>query len=395
MRAVPLSDLGDIVSGSTPKTHIAEYWNGDIPWITPADLSQHNGIYFHGKPKRITKTGFESCSTAMLPPGTILFSSRAPIGHCAVTRYPACTNQGFKNIVPNSKLNPVYGYFALRFVTPSILAKGRGATFAEVNKEMMEQVQIPYCDLGEQERIAGLLERADRLRRARHYALQMCDELLPEAFLEIFGDPASNPYSYSIVPGEELFDSDRGGAKCGPFGSALKNHEYVVSGIPVWTMENVQSNHFIEEDCLYITDKKFEQLKAYSILDGDILISRAGTVGRMAIVRTQHDRSIMHSNLIRLALNRALVAPEYFVTLMTWFGSRVAKLKTGQEDAYTFMNTGTLAELPIPLPPADAQKRFVSFVRQHEQLRATHVESLRQADHLFQTLLHQAFATRQ
>ena len=136
------------------------------------------------------------------------------------------------------------------------------------------------------------------------------------------------------------------------------------------------------------------QLKAYSIVEGDVLISRAGTVGRMAIVRTRHQHSIMHSNLIRLALNRALVTPEYFVTLMTWFGSRVAKLKTGQEDAYTFMNTGTLAKLPIPLPPVDMQKRFVSFVRRREQLRATHVEALRQADHLFQTLLHQAFSSQ-
>jgi hypothetical protein len=121
---------------------------------------------------------------------------------------------------------------------------------------------------------------------------------------------------------------------------------YVASGIPVWTMENVQSNRFIEDGCLYISDEKFEQLKAYAILNGDILISRAGTVGRMAIVRSKYSRSIMHSNLIRLALNRSVLIPEYFVVLMTWFGSQVARLKTGHEDAYTFMNTGTLAELP-------------------------------------------------
>ena len=112
----------------------------------------------------------------------------------------------------------------------------------------------------------------------------------------------------------------------------------------------------------------------------------------MSIVHTRYDKSIMHSNLIRLALNCDLIAPEYFVVLMTWFGSRSAKLrKTGQEDAYTFMNTGALAELPIPLPPPDEQNRFLSFLHRHEQLRATQVEALRQADHLFQTLLHQAF----
>ena len=102
----------------------------------------------------------------------------------------------------------------------------------------------------------------------------------------------------------------------------------------------------------------------------------------------------MHSNLIRLALDHSRILPDYYVALMIWFGSRLAKLKTRQEDAYTFMNTGTLAELPIPLPPIEEQKKFLAIVRRHDQLRATHVEALRQADHLFQTLLHQAFGTQ-
>lgn len=395
MRTIPLAEIATIASGSTPSTSVSAYWGGDIPWVTPADFGDHVGIYFRGQPKRITKEGFDHCSAPLLPRGSILFSSRAPIGHCAVLEYPACTNQGFKSIVPSERLDSVYGFFTIKFLTPSIVARGRGATFAEVNKEIMEDLEVPYCDRPEQRRIGQLLKRADQLCRMRSCALNMCNELLPEAFLDMFGDPATNPHSYPTVPGEELFDADRDGAKCGPFGSALKTSEYVASGVPVWTMANVQANHFTEDSCLYISEKKFEQLKAYSIIDGDILISRAGTVGRMAIVRTQHERSIMHSNLIRLALNRNLVAPEYFVTLMTWFGSRVAKLKTGQEDAYTFMNTGTLAELPIPLPPPDTQKRFISFVRQHEQLRATHVEALRQADHLFKTLLNRAFAPTQ
>jgi type I restriction enzyme S subunit len=153
MQTVPLCELGEIVSGSTPKTGVPEFWDGDIPWITPADLSNHEGIYFHGVPKRISAAGFNSCSTTMLPAGSILFSSRAPIGHCALTAYPACTNQGFKNIVPNRRLDPVYGYFALKFLTPAIVAMGRGATFTEINKEIFESVEIPYCDLSEQRQI--------------------------------------------------------------------------------------------------------------------------------------------------------------------------------------------------------------------------------------------------
>jgi type I restriction enzyme S subunit len=262
---------------------------------------------------------------------------------------------------------------------------------AGVYLDSLNAITIPVPPLVDQIRIAELLDRADRLRRMSRYALQICEKLVPATFIEMFGDPATNPNSYPIVLGEELFDERRGGAKCGPFGSALKNSEYVAEGVPVWTMENVQSNRFIEQGHLHITDKKFQQLRAYAVQDGDILISRAGTVGRMALVRTRHNRSIMHSNLIRLSLNSAKIIPEYFVVLMTWFGFRVAKLKTGQEDAYTFMNTGALAELPIPLPPLDDQKTFMSFMRRHEQLRTTYIETLRQDDHLYQTLLHRSF----
>lgn len=89
---VPLSELGEIVSGSTPDTSNKIYWGGDIPWITPADLTDHSGIYFRGNLRKITKAGYDSCSTKLLPEGAIIYSSRAPIGHCTVTTFPLCTN---------------------------------------------------------------------------------------------------------------------------------------------------------------------------------------------------------------------------------------------------------------------------------------------------------------
>jgi type I restriction enzyme S subunit len=106
----------------------------------------------------------------MLPAHSILFSSRAPIGHCAVTAYPLCTNQGFKSIIPNHRLDPVYGFFALMFFTPRIVALGRGATFLEVNKEIIENFELPIPPIPEQKRIAAILSKADRLRRLRRYA---------------------------------------------------------------------------------------------------------------------------------------------------------------------------------------------------------------------------------
>jgi type I restriction enzyme S subunit len=157
-------------------------------------------------------------------------------------------------------------------------------------------------------------------------------------------------------------------------------------------MNNVGANEFVEDGCLYITPQKFAELAAYNAQNGDILISRAGTVGRMAIVRTKHPQSIIHSNIIRLSLNQETILPIYFVALMTWFAPRVARLKRGQEDAYTFMSTGSLGELQIPLPPLPLQQKFAALVEQVERLRAVQREALRQAEHLFAFLLRGAFS---
>ncbi len=139
---VPLGDLGEIVTGSTPDTTNKDYWDGNIPWITPADLTNHEGIYFTGNLRKITEAGYKSCSTKMIPAGSIVYSTRAPIGHCAVTSFPLCTNQGFK------ALSQTKDRCSLRFLRVEIFhstigSTGKRAAFAEVNKETFENFRIP------------------------------------------------------------------------------------------------------------------------------------------------------------------------------------------------------------------------------------------------------------
>lgn len=336
----------------------------------------------------------------MLQGGDILIStanSRALVGKsCLVHRPPfPCTFGAFVTVArPQGDVHPPY--LAYWMTTRTYLAwclKQSSSTtnISNLRVSDLEELEFPLPELAEQKRIAAQLEQADRLRRIRRYALGLADAFLPAAFLELFGDPATNPLGFERVQVATLFAETRDGAKCGPFGSALKKHEYVASGIPVWTMNNVGANEFIEEGCLYITAGKYEELSAYAAQNGDILISRAGTVGRMAIVRTGQPRSIIHSNIIRLSLNHAVVLPIYFVSLMTWFAPRVAKLKRGQESAYTFMSTGSLRELQIQLPPLPLQQQFAAVVTRLERLRAVQREALREAEHLFATLLHRAF----
>ena len=151
----------------------------------------------------LTEAGYRSCSTKILPPGSILFSSRAPIGHCAVTTFPLCTNQGFKSIIPNDRLDAVYGLFALKYFTPSLQALGRGATFTEINKEIFGDFVIPLPPLYEKRRIDAILQR-DRLRRLRRLSRQLSDTFLQSVFLQMFGDPATNPMGWEMRPLPEV-----------------------------------------------------------------------------------------------------------------------------------------------------------------------------------------------
>jgi type I restriction enzyme, S subunit len=390
MQTVPLCELGEIVSGSTPKTGVPQFWDGDIPWITPADLSNHEGIYFHGTPKRISKAGFDSCSTAMLPAGSILFSSRAPIGHCALTAYPACTNQGFKNIVPNKRLDPVYGYFALKFLTPAIVAMGRGATFAEINKELFESVQVPYCDLPEQRRIAGQLEQADRLVRTRRYALELTDTFLPAAFLELFGETGDR-FPASTV--DELAADKPNAIRTGPFGSQLLHSEFTDRGIAVLGIDNAVNNEFAWDQRRFITPEKYQQLKRYTVFPGDVIITIMGTCGRCAIVPDDLPTAINTKHLCCITLDQNRCLPIYLhgAFLFHPFVSRQrgVAMKGAIMDG---LNMEIIKGLRIPLPPLPLQQRFAALMEQVKRLRAVQREALRQAEHLFASLLHNAFS---
>lgn len=113
-KMVKLGEIAQIISGSTPRTNVSEYWDGDITWMTPADLSKFNSIEIYDSARKITEGGYKSCSTTMLPAGTVLFSSRAPIGHLAIAGKEMCTNQGFKSLIPCEKANSFYLYFILK-----------------------------------------------------------------------------------------------------------------------------------------------------------------------------------------------------------------------------------------------------------------------------------------
>ena len=157
-----LSDLGEIVGGATPSTKDETNYGGDIAWITPKDLSLLKGRYIRYGERNITEKGLRSCSAQMMPPNSVLFSSRAPIGYVAIASGPVCTNQGFKSIVPNENTDYMFLYYLLKYKKDAIEAMGSGTTFKEVSGSTMRRIEVRVpTDKKEQERISSVLSALD------------------------------------------------------------------------------------------------------------------------------------------------------------------------------------------------------------------------------------------
>ena len=156
-----LSEIGTVVGGATPSTTVEKFYGGDIPWLTPKDLSNFQDRYIERGERNITQEGLDSCSAHLLPANTVLFSSRAPIGYVAIAKNPIATNQGFKSVIPNDNVDSLFLYYTLKHNKEKIEAMGSGTTFKEVSGAVMKNVEISLPSLEEQRRIAGILGAID------------------------------------------------------------------------------------------------------------------------------------------------------------------------------------------------------------------------------------------
>ena len=159
---VSVGSLGKIYSGGTPSTSNTEYWDGDINWITPTDITKQDSRYINSSLRKITLEGLENSSAKLVPAGSLLICTRATIGAMAITSHEMCTNQGFKNIVPNSKTNIEFVYYLLTYNKHRMISKASGSTFLELSKTSFESMKFKMPAINEQQKIATVLTNADK-----------------------------------------------------------------------------------------------------------------------------------------------------------------------------------------------------------------------------------------
>lgn len=158
-RLAKLGRICRIVGGSTPSSGVAEFWNGEIVWITPTDLGKLKAPYIETSQRLITQKGYESCASEIVPIGSVVMSSRAPIGHLGIAAVPLCTNQGCKSFKVSEEIDSKFLYYVLKISVPQFQELGSGSTFAEISKSSLESFEIPLPPtIEEQRRIASILD---------------------------------------------------------------------------------------------------------------------------------------------------------------------------------------------------------------------------------------------
>lgn len=180
-----IKDIGKIISGSTPSTNIPEYWNGEYLWITPAELNDDSFIV-NSTDRKLTYLGVKASSLIELPIGTVLLSSRAPIGKVAIVGEKMFCNQGFKNIIPNEEVNPIYLYYILKEKKEYLNFLGRGVTFKELSKEIVENISIKVPPIELQNKFAERIEKIEKLKfeieKSIETAQNLYDSLISKYF---------------------------------------------------------------------------------------------------------------------------------------------------------------------------------------------------------------------
>lgn len=350
MRRVKLGQICEVVSGGTPKTNVEEYWNGEFNWITPAEINDNDYIISDTK-RKITQLAIEKKKLTLLPKGTILLSSRAPIGKVAIAGKEMYCNQGFKNLICSDEICNEYLYWYLKSKKEYLNSLGRGATFKEISKKIVENIEIKLPEIEQQRKIVNKLKEVDKIIQQRKCQSRLLDGMVQARFVELFGDLKSNNKRWPIVGFKECADIDTN---------------------MIHNFEGYEDYPHIGINCI---EKETGRLIGYRTIVEDGVIS-----GKYLFTPKHIIYSKIRPNLNKVALpdfkglcsadaypilvkseicNREYfgytLRSKYFLDYILAFSNRTNLPKVNKNQVEGFM---------LPLPPIDLQNQFAAFVQQ-------------------------------
>ena len=359
---VKLSDICSIVSGATPKTTVKDYWGGDIKWITPSELNDDSHVIYDTA-KHLTEAGFASARLRMFPEGTVLLTTRAPIGKVAIAGEPMCCNQGFKNLVCSDAVNNEYLYRYLKNRSSELQALGRGATFKELSKKEVAAYEINLPPLKRQLEAVEKLALVDKQVVIAKTQLDKLDSLVKSRFVEMFGD-LKQGYSCSSC---RLGSISRIGSSRRVF-----RNELLSEGIPFYRGTEIAALSMGSETSpsLFISKERYDELVAITGKPevGDLLLPSICPDGQIWRVDTGKPFYFKDGRVLWIHPNREIVDSIFLRhALSILFQMSFSDIASGT--TFAEMKIFLLKELEVPLPDITVQKKFAAFVAQADKSR--------------------------
>lgn len=386
---VRLDDVCEVSGGTTPSTQIPEYWNGNIPWLSPIDLPEVGTIVSSFTTGRqLTDAGIKRSGLQLLPVGTVAYSTRASIGKILVGDKPFTTNQGFTNFICGEHLHNRFLAFALKWYTPAITKLSNSTTFAEVSRGNFKTFKIPVPPLPIQQKIAAILDAADTLRQKDKALLGHYDALLQSTFHQMFGDPVKNEMGWEVKRLGDVSDIVSGIAK---------NASTITAAcvdVPYMRVANVQDGHI---DLREVKSIKVlpAQLIQYKLQYGDILLTEGGDpdkLGRGAVWHGEIDPCIHQNHIFRVRTIGYPIDPLYLSRhIGSEYGKRYFLKAAKQTTGIASINLTQLRNFPCHIPPLTLQVKYSDIAQNIQRQKAIVKEQATQSEALFQSLLHEAF----
>lgn len=380
----PIVKLGDLVSikgGGTPSKKVDEYWSGDIPWASVKDLKSRE---LSTTEDTITPLGVQKSATNVVPRGTIIVPTRMALGKVAITACEMAINQDLKAIFINDEevLNKAFFMRFLESKAKYIEGEGKGATVKGITLDFLKNLDVPLPPIDEQKRIAAILDKVDDIRQKRKQAIALADDFLRSVFLDMFGDPVTNPKGWEVKRVSDLCHVSSGATP------SRKKPEYYGGNVP-WVKTTEVDGYVIEETEEYITSEALNESSCKLNPKGSLVIAMYGqgkTRGKVGILG------------VEAATNQAcaVLAPsdnvnmDYLYCYLKFSYDQLRAL--GQGGGQPNLNGAIVKGFPVMFPPRELQDSFVEKVKLIESEQKRSAESMSNVVMLFSSLSSKAFS---
>lgn len=377
---VAIGDVAEILSGNAWKSSLfTNESEGRLPIIRIQNISDRatDFIYWDGV----------ALDKFIIKDGDLLLSLSGNVKLCEWSFGDALLNQRIVKLAPTACVDKRYFYWALHRVVAEIEAMARHAVIANVSVTDLKEFQIPLPPLPEQKRIAAILDKADAIRRKRQQAIQLADDFLRAVFLDMFGDPVTNPKGWDEYVLNEIADIRSGVTK----GKAVKPEESVTR--PYMRVANVQDGYLDLADVQQITVSKRDAEKCL-LLDGDILLTEGGDpdkLGRGHVWRGEVEGCLHQNHIFSVRVNdQGRVRSAFLSAIISSSRGKRYFLKVGkQTTGIATINKSVLSEFVPFIPPVALQDKYLAVVKRIDAVK----QSLAEGDvGLFNSLSQKAFA---